>query len=1183
MNSRNSRYRHWAIGALLVVVMIFGLAKISLHNHSVSESSNQKSYRLSVALVNEDIGGNFNQSHYDFGKNFVNMVTQDTTNQWTVTSRSIADSGLKHKVYEMVIVIPANFTEKTLQLQSTNPQSASIQYKLNTSKNSLIRAQAESKVNNLLQLFNQRIVNMYFSSIVGNLHDAQTSVGGMVTLENQLNGSLSQKVNQPFTTLNDQFTTITAQGKEIESGYDDWKQQSDAYNTETKAVMTTVLNSGKTTLEGLTAFNEAQASQMKQNKSTMTQYFQDSQNKQQDLLDKDYDKLLANNQKSQDAYKKQYEQSANDFTNLKNNNLTQLEGINTITGGDLSQGEAYQYLKDQTNRLKPALTLMNMFYSVENNVITQQSDALKDSQKQLREFFTGSDDGDISDQSVVQDHIQQTILDELDQNQNKSPDVNTDTEKLVESNISEMVAGVPSNTNNLISWLKYFASATPETVSDVQKQSKLIDKFAEEHHVQRDASTVMASSITDILNKANVVTNQKITLPLDGLMQGQSVTLKVSVPNALSMDENKLLTDTKTQLASSHAGSFSVSATDGSLTIKANSQTSPVSISLSPEFTLKPGNLPTTVIDNDQFDVPYQVQLVANSSDEAAATSSTSSSAASSSVDSKDASKDTTTDTNATDGETKADSQSKAATTKATTLSADNHLTVRINTDALKTAAKKDLKQLAPLLTQIGKASGLIANYYGDSADSQFDLGNDKTLANQAADHSLYTSLRNTNINSAVALMAAQQLAPSFSEQAVATDSAISSQIKTLDKQANSPGFAEQYQNQVDAINAHADAINELTEKTVDWYRRAMAYVNNANPTPMTDLVLDQTKLPLDLVKTPELQDDTESGPALVKQFQESLAESQSEITQTADDAAKVKDMTPYFKGLQSSTTTLQKSSRTIVDNAGDLTKQWGKAVDANGNYSKNFSEVLKNTKSGGADNSNVYRYLANPIRMKNEGEITSKTSIMPYYLTLIVTMITMFTAYVLSRLEVQRRIKVLDRFTNTDSLIWKNLPWTTVIGVSGLIEGLLLAVVSRSILQTSQISVALWVLIVVGLQTALLGVATYLLRQFRSAGMFVLLAVTAMYLFFTPSIGVKVISGTATKLLTNISPLQMVETTFTRLSSGAGLGTWIYLGLLAAAITSVCLNLVVFHKQPKLAEEASSDEQQSLTTETDR
>ncbi|TLF41857.1 type VII secretion protein EsaA [Lacticaseibacillus zeae] len=1026
MREKLKKYRYLIGGLVLALILIVGLVQVSLNNQSVSEATPHKDYRLSIALVNEDNGGSFNNQSYNFGKNFVQLVTQDPKNAWTVTSRSIAENGLRHKRYEMMLVIPANFTQETLQLESANPKSAELEYKLNTSKNSLIRSQAQEQINSLLQTFNQRVINMYFSSVINNLHTAQNNVGSIVVQENQLNGTLTGQVNKPFSGLGDQFSALTDQSKQIEGDYDDWESQATQFNKEAKSSMTSVIENGNTTLSGLKQFNDSQTRQMKNNKQMMTEFFKDSQKKQSDLLNKDYKKLIANNKKALAAYQNQYNHDAKEYDAFHQNIDSQFDLFNRLSGGQISHGQAYQSLIDANKALKPSLVAMNRLYATQNDAIDSQIQKLHTAQAYLHTFFSGDQKGDVTNVDVVQKHVQSVILKEIKTEQNKhhyeEPKVNQATEKLISQNLQNAVKQVPSDTGDLLGWLTYFDNIDTATSDGYKQDIALINKFADDNQItskDRKSPTIFDQSIKNLINGVQAHTQQGIFVPIDALKSGQKVQISIETPDVLELDTNKLLNDIASQFDSQH---FTISATSNNIVITAIKDTESQSLKFTPAFHLKSGKLPKSVLDDNTVQVNYQLQLATNDgtktitevkkvpAEKAATTTTQPATAGDQTQKTTDAAGDTgadqKTDTDKTDASAQAPDQSTTKeTNKVKNLADDNQLTVKLDHPALDVAAKQKLTHLVTELTKIVQASTLITNYYGSNnqADQKLDPSSQKKLTDQAGKDSLYYALEHTDIDDAVAEMAAKELAPGFVSEATQQDKAITDQIAALTKQSENTDFKKQYQNETDAVSAQTDRIQTAADRLVSWYNKATAYIHASKLSPKANLVLDNTKLPLDLVKQPTLEEDLKSGPALVKEFQDQMADSQKTVTQTMSDAAKVKDMTPSFHTLQKTTNTLANSSKTIVNNASGLTQRWTKVVGNNDNYSKKFSQVLGNTKNGQADNQKVYNYLADPVHVKNNGEITSKTSIMPYYLTLIMAFATLFTAYILATIEKRR------------------------------------------------------------------------------------------------------------------------------------------------------------------------------------
>lgn len=69
-----------------ILVLVGALAYLS-----TNKKTQEKASKPTIALVNEDKASSFNKKDYNFGRDFVNLVSGDTKYNWQVVSRSVAD------------------------------------------------------------------------------------------------------------------------------------------------------------------------------------------------------------------------------------------------------------------------------------------------------------------------------------------------------------------------------------------------------------------------------------------------------------------------------------------------------------------------------------------------------------------------------------------------------------------------------------------------------------------------------------------------------------------------------------------------------------------------------------------------------------------------------------------------------------------------------------------------------------------------------------------------------------------------------------------------------------------------------------------------------------------------------------------------------------------------------------
>ena len=142
MNKRNDKTRLHLNRKTLVVVSLLTISLLCLFNLFTLLTTRDKTKsdgrrKPTIALVNEDMMSTFNKQEYTFGKNFVDLVSDDQQYNWQVVSRSVADRAYKDGSVDAVIYLPQTFSKDLLTLQNLNPTKAKIDYKIQQQKDDL--------------------------------------------------------------------------------------------------------------------------------------------------------------------------------------------------------------------------------------------------------------------------------------------------------------------------------------------------------------------------------------------------------------------------------------------------------------------------------------------------------------------------------------------------------------------------------------------------------------------------------------------------------------------------------------------------------------------------------------------------------------------------------------------------------------------------------------------------------------------------------------------------------------------------------------------------------------------------------------------------------------------------------------------------------------------------------------
>lgn len=137
--------------------------------------------RIRVAVVNQDQAAKSNDQIVNAGQDLVKKLKEDHTVGWNFTNPQDAFDGLNRSKYDLVIVIPKDFSQsivnatKDPQTKSELPKSKILYYS-DPSKNYLTEQIGNKVVSNLQGEMNSQITGNFFENVFGNLTDMKTNL-----------------------------------------------------------------------------------------------------------------------------------------------------------------------------------------------------------------------------------------------------------------------------------------------------------------------------------------------------------------------------------------------------------------------------------------------------------------------------------------------------------------------------------------------------------------------------------------------------------------------------------------------------------------------------------------------------------------------------------------------------------------------------------------------------------------------------------------------------------------------------------------------------------------------------------------------------------------------------------------------------------------------------------------------
>lgn len=1129
--------KRWLFFLVLILVLAAGLPYLSLYQEAsttkVEESTDGQV--MSIALVNEDEGATFNDEKLTFGESFVRGLDNNNDHNWFVVSRGVAESGLNRNTYDMMIVIPNDFSQKALSIDSESPEQVVLNYRINASDDEYVRAEAERTASTILNDFNRRIIDVYFASIIGNLQDAQDNISGIIDKQAQHTSMYNNSINNPLSNYTDQFGMIKDNAQVSRDSFSGLEEILSDF--EGRLAEGVDLNKGYLSeLDNYSSVKDANTSELLRFNESLLQF-----------------NHLLNHPNTEQNFEQL--RRTNDWINYQFD--VRLENEKNIA---LQTALLSSRLNDSLEKVTATNNLVeNRLAGLETEVEGKISEIFKGIWKEQEEFLV--------DLFRAQDeNVRETIYKEI-----------SNLPSMSEEDFEDV--GLPNDTvkeiKNVIALAGVFQDEQ-DTPINSDKEGFLPEYIENLEEHLRESGVIVTDTVWIPANEKDGQ-EFKLHIPKDYKL----TKLELQYPGEVMSDHTKeYLNDNALSLDPNEKGKFSIRV---SLKLDENAKIDvfePVKlgwelkhtyiekeeIDLPNEGGSDPGNENNPVEPDPGSDDDTDNKEEADSDADNEADSETGDNIESAeTVESND---ENTENTVAVDPDADTDSEPEAEVTpeseddtegepesedipgnegepeedkepevipedggdtepgvKIEKLKIFNN---RISHQIIEPVHKMDdattglINMVTQTVNPYQKLYSTFDKYLGTEV-MQLDtnrlkriIGRDNfELKRLAADGSLYKFFNDPDINDLI------------------TDSMVRKVVKSIYDHINEPLVLLQnrihdHQTGIDTTKNESEILVERVIATAE-----QAKVLNDNLGEALEQVNNWREQSIELLETHGIieQNDGEEQTAIMtlnSDFQSLLTESQSITDQAQGTIHSADTVYETLDTIDSQADDIEDSGVNLVTQADELSTEMTEKLFTDQEFADNFAGVLANSRIGERQNENLYSFLSNPVQTSNEGVITSGNSFTPYFLVLTIFIVVLFTAYAISTLQQKR--EEADQFAEDKSLMGVNMPITIITAGVGALEGIMIGIISSMLLSISDARMVLWILIITGLMIGMLLAATYLLRQLKMLGMFILMLVMSMYLFLTNAFGGG-IAGLG--FLRDYSPLQYVERLLTQAVQG--------------------------------------------------
>ncbi|MFS7002469.1 type VII secretion protein EsaA [Carnobacterium maltaromaticum] len=1115
---------------VLVIALGFSLTYMGLFTNSKADKEYEEQVaKMRIALVNEDVGTEFEGMTYSLGENYVKKIEKDANQNWYVVSRSIAESGLANDTYNLMIVVPSNFSSNTFSLNETAPEKAEISYKINANGNKDVENEAVKVAKNTIAELNKSLVDVYVSSILENLYTAQKNVGTVIGNQIEKIDIYGNTVYTPLEGYTSQFSTIQSAGDQSIKGID-----------QHKSVLTNYL-------ESVVAYGTNQSD-----------------------FDKNLQALITDQEKNQIDYLHFTESVAKHNTELGSEETQalydQLVLQNSLIGAEFVKSE--DTLVSQINGAESYIS------DVKSNILAQKAEV----ERQFAEdklVLTRKIERQLKDQfGIGNDKISIQQLLDLDSNGQKLRD-DLRTIKKQERDRINLVS-------NKISSLIYLNEASivnsslldENTRGPMEENLKKIKGYIG-YRLNSNFTRVIGSDEERLENDPEIYPYAEGNTVKQGNYQDLS-NQKVEIN---TIEKNARYEQIIFETSGTISDYSILSSLTGSLTIPAEIKVTSATIQTSggdvpipedkleslfnPEQPLKIeevldlnriGNVFALQIgyqlkDKDPIaglDLPFDLVKLANQEISLTLTPYIEVWGGPIIIDPPNSQQPNT---------------SIPGTPIINTIKIgfpDKSLTE----DFDKTTYINLLNQYNTSTYQNGLLTGEYAQEYVAILTELNDLFgplNDENKLDNLDKPRQASRLYNELINDTnsfnifdilVRLMIVEPIEiyesylTDFTEYEASADD-MELKVATLDEKIvttteTAGKLNEEVENQLKNLSAWQKTMNELEreEGTTDSLTKG------------------------EHSTTKQIQSELQSLMTISEGLKKN---SESNIED-------LKSVNAVFDAFNEDALAIQNSGLKVTKNTKDLMNAFQTQVDDTDNFSKTFNQVLKNGQQNGVINNQFVDFLAAPVKEKDNGRISSGDAYYPYLIIVALFITAVFTAYVLD-LKVWQA-KQVNNFETEDNLFIRNLPIVLFGLIAAIIEGIVIALISFNMQQMSPDVQLNWILVVVLVQIVFVLLASYLLRQFKMLGMFANLFLFAAYLLLTEAVGKALDTEAALYQIRNYSPLNSAESLLGNIANQVPNTFSNLFGFIILIPIVLILNLVVwFPKKAEVTEEIPPDE----------
>lgn len=187
------------IKVFLTILLILGAISIGAVGMFALPKSNIDNRKANVAIVNEDIQYEISPGvEKSYGKDLTNVYLMNTDGAYTATTRINAFDGLQSGVYDLVILIPADFSKRASSYDEVIIQSPKLEYYKNPNLTQVESLKSDVITKTITEITNKSLIKMYEIDMIKTMQSMQNKSLEILTNEYDYQKNFEDNVQKPM-------------------------------------------------------------------------------------------------------------------------------------------------------------------------------------------------------------------------------------------------------------------------------------------------------------------------------------------------------------------------------------------------------------------------------------------------------------------------------------------------------------------------------------------------------------------------------------------------------------------------------------------------------------------------------------------------------------------------------------------------------------------------------------------------------------------------------------------------------------------------------------------------------------------------------------------------------------------------------------------------------------------------